>query len=139
MTQKVSPPDKSQTNVDIGRWLRDRSDDDKRAWFLDNMPRAPYATYDVARRGGFVKAQAKELVEATIRSADASTIRWWLQFFADVAGMRSTLALLDGWRANGESKLVDLATYWIGYLKQARTPEGRRLIKEYFAAKPPPA
>jgi hypothetical protein len=132
MTKRQPPPEGGQTNVDIGRWLRGQSDEDKRAWFLEHMPQHPYATYDIARRGGFLKAQAKELVEATVRSADASTIRWWLQFFADVAGLRSTLALFDEWKQRGEAQLVNLAGYWLGYLKQVQTPEGLRIVREHF-------
>lgn len=123
------PSDPNVTNEEIGRWLREQPISARAEWVLEHIG-DPLGAFDVAKRAGFRAHQARELVEKTVHRADASTIRWWVEFYSNVAGLRRTLQMLDEWEDEGHRERVGMAGYWLSSVSQAQTEEGRAILAQ---------
>jgi hypothetical protein len=127
-----SPPSRDMvTNQELARSLRTLPSAEKAAWVKEHLAQDPLGAFDVAKRIGFRSEEARMIVESTIEFADASSIRWWVDFYASVAGLRRVLRLLDSWYETGYVERAGMAAYWVGSLPGASSPAGRELISKY--------
>lgn len=124
------PADPGMSAGEIRALLLNVSEDERVEWLAQVAVRQPYAAFALARRARLARTSAKKLVELTVDSSDASTIRWWMEFYAYNAGLRNTLALLEEWHT-ARPRIAQYASYWIRDMPGAGTVEGRRLIEEF--------
>lgn len=101
-------------------------------WLKAALRTNPHAAFAIAKRVHLPRALARELVEDTIEHSDASTVRWWLDFYAEKHGLRAALVMLQRWHET-HPREARLALYWVGSLPGAGTPEGRAQLDAFVA------
>jgi hypothetical protein len=127
----MEKPGRNASNADWGRWLRPQPLSARVQWVQEHVLVNSRATFDIAKRLGFTKRQAKKLVEETIDRSDVSTVRDWLDFYAHVAGISGAIDLLEEWQSKGLEFRAQSAGYWLANLDMAQNEEARQLVDAY--------
>lgn len=100
------------------------------------------AAFMVDPRGAFhlgvrLQLSAKDalgVLDSTIACSDSSTIQWWLEFYAAVAGGRRFTQFLDRLETTS-TELFEKAMYWVPNLASIRGPEDVGILNKWLEQK----
>lgn len=97
------------------------------------------AAFTVDPRGAFhlgvrLQLSAKDalsVLDSTIECSDSSTIQWWLEFYAAVAGGRRLTQFLDNLEMTS-IELFEKAMYWVPNLASIRGPGDIDILNKWL-------
>jgi hypothetical protein len=127
----VQKPESGASPVEFARWLRQCTPEERLAWVIATAMESPDFAFNVGKRLGLKKREARKVVEETIECSDVSTIRCWIEFYANVAGIGGAVELLDDWRRLGLEERAGRAAYWLDTIDLANTPEAREILAAF--------